>query len=93
MTGILAWLAETALGAFFKQLFGAVQGAWKDWLATSNARDAGRAEATAEANEAVAKQVEKGNLAEVEARKDHANADVSKDADAGLDTEFRRRDE
>jgi hypothetical protein len=93
MTGILAWLAETALGAFFKQLFGAVQSAWKDWLASKNAREAGRAEQAAETSAKAAEQVQKGDLAEVAAREDHANADTSSDPDAGLDTEFRRRDE
>lgn len=93
MTAFLTWLAQTALGVFFKQLFGTVKDAWHGWLASKNAREAGRAEAERDAANKAASRVQEGDLVEVEARKDHANADVSKDPDAGLDTEFRRRDE
>ena len=89
----LTWLAQTALGVFFKQLFGSIKDVWDGWLASKNAREAGRAEQRAETDEAAAKRVQEGDLAEAEARKDHAAADTSKDSDAGLDTEFRRRDE
>lgn len=90
--GFLTWLAETAVGAFIKQLFGALKDAWNGWLATENARQAGRAEAQRDAANEAASRVQEGDLAEVEARKDHANADISKNPNAGLDTEFRRRD-
>lgn len=92
MTAFFTWLAETALGTFFKQLFGAAKEIWNDWLTTKNAREAGRSEQAAETNAQAAKRVQEGDLAEVEARKDHANANTSSDPDAGLDTEFRRRD-
>jgi len=90
---MLTWLAETAIGIFFKQLFGALREAFNDWLASQNARDAGRAEANAEHAERASQVDKEGSLAEAEARQDHANADTSKDTDAGLDTDFRRRDE
>lgn len=90
---MLTWLAETALGVFFKTLFGALREAFNDWLASKNARDAGRAEANAEHSERATQVDKEGALAEAQARKDHANADTSKDPDAGLDTSFRRRDE
>lgn len=93
MTAFLTWLTQTALGVFFKQLFATAKEAWYGWLATSNAREAGRAEAQRDQAAEVAKRDQEGDFAEVEARKDHANADISKDGDAGLDTEFRRRDE
>lgn len=93
MTGFLTWLAETALGVFIKQLFGSLKEMWNDWLVSKNAREAGRSEQAAETNAQAAKRVQEGDLVEVEARKAHANADTSKDPDAGLDTEFRRRDE
>lgn len=90
---MLTWLAQTAIGAFFKALFGTLREAFNDWLASKNARDAGRAEAIAEAAEHAAQVIKEGAMAETEARQDHANADTSKDPDAGLDTSFRRRDE
>jgi hypothetical protein len=90
VTAFLTWLAQTALGVFFKQLFSTAKEAWNDWLATKNAREAGRAEAQAEQNANAAKRTQDGDLAEAEARRDHANADVAKDPDAGLDTDFRR---
>lgn len=93
MTALLTWLAETAIGAFFKQLFGAARDAWHDWLATQNAREAGRAEAEARQNADAARRTQDGDLAEAEARRDHANADTSKDPNAGLDTDFRRGSE
>jgi hypothetical protein len=78
VTAFLTWLAQTALGVFFKQLFSTAKEAWNDWLATKNAREAGRAEAQAEQNANAAKRTQDGDLAEAEARRKEYEAEQAR---------------